>query len=111
MAEFKDRLRELRIEKGLTQIQLAEELKMSRGTIGNYEAGVRKNLRLEDLEAVADYFNVEIDYLLGRTDKRPEFSLEEQWIMRCYKNADPETKSGIKMILRKFDQDTAFKVG
>ena len=75
MAEFKDRLRELRIEKGLTQIQLAEELKMSRGTIGNYEAGVRKNLRLEDLEAVADYFNVEIDYLLGRTDKRPEFSL------------------------------------
>lgn len=111
MAEFKDRLKELRTEKGLTQIQLAEKLEMSRGTIGNYEAGVRKNLRLEDLEAIADYFNVEIDYLLGRTDERPEFSLEEQWIMRCYKNADPDTKNGIKMLLRKFDQDTASKVG
>ena len=111
MAEFKDRLKELRTEKGLTQIQLAEELEMSRGTIGNYESGVRKNLRLEDLEAIADYFNVEIDYLLGRTNERPEFSLEQQWVMRCYANADPDTKCAIKTLLRKFDQDTVSKVG
>ena len=111
MADFKSRLKELREEKGLTQIQLAEELHMSKGSIGNYESGARKNLRIEDLENIADYFNVEIDYLLGRTNERPEFSLEEQWIMRCYHNADQETKNGIKMILRKFDQDTVSKVG
>lgn len=112
MAEFKERLKELRNERGLTQVQLAEELGMSRGTIGNYEVGVRKNLRLEDLETIADYFNVQIDYLLGRTNERPEFSLEEQWIVRCYKNADPDTKFAIKTLLRKFDaRDTALSVG
>ena len=110
MAAFRDRLKELREEKGLTQIQLSEDLGMSRGAVGNYEAGARTP-RLEDLENIADYFNVEIDYLIGRTNKRPEFSLEEQWIMRCYKNADPDTKAAIKTLLRKFDQDTASKVG
>ena len=32
----------------------------------------------EDLEAIADFFNVELDYLCGRTDEKPDFSLEEQ---------------------------------
>lgn len=110
MAEFKDRLKQLREEAKLTQPQLAEKLKVSNGAIGNYEAGVRKP-RIEDLENIADFFNIEIDYLVGRVDTKPEFSLEEQWIMRCYRNADQETKVGVKMILRKFDQDIAFKVG
>lgn len=110
MAEFKDRLKELREEKGLTQIQLAEELGMSRGTVGNYESGTRKP-RFEDFEAIADYFNVELDYLYGRSNERPEYNLEQQWIMRCYEKADPDTKIAIKTLLRKFDQDIAFKVG
>jgi len=110
MAEFKDRLKILREEKGMTQVQLSEELGMSRGAIGNYESGTRKP-RFEEFEAIADYFNVELDYLYGRSDNRPEFNLEQQWIMRCYENADPDTKSAIKTLLRKFDQDIAFKVG
>lgn len=107
MATFRERLKELRTEKGLSQVQLAKELFMSYGAIGNYESGARKNLRIEDLETIADYFNVEIDYLLGRTDDRPEFSLEEQWVMRCYKNADTDTKIAIRTLLRKFDTSIA----
>ena len=110
MADFKTRLKELREEKGMTQVELSEALGMSRGAIGNYESGTREP-RLEDFETIADYFNIEMDYLYGRTSQRPEFSLEEQWIMRCYNFADPDTQAAIKTLLRKFDQDTAFKVG
>lgn len=111
MADFISRLKELREERGLTQIQLAEALHLSKGAIGNYEAGKRKP-RFEDLEAIADFFNVELDYLYGRTNERPEFSLEEQWIARCYRNADTDTKIAIKTLLRKFDvRDTNSAVG
>lgn len=103
MATFSSRLAQLRKEEGLTQPQLAKLLNISSGSIGNYESGNRFP-RYEDLEAIADHFNVELDYLCGRTDERPEFSLEEQWIMQCYKNADSDTKLAIKTLLRKFDK-------
>lgn len=103
MATFASRLAQLRKEEGLTQPQLAKILNISSGSIGNYESGNRFP-RYEDLEAIADHFNVELDYLCGRKDERPEFSLEEQWIMQCYKNADSDTKLAIKTLLRKFDK-------
>ena len=106
MAEFKDRFRQLREESKLTQIQLAEKLEISKGTIGNYESGIRMP-RFVDLERIADFFNVDIDYLLGRTNYRPEYSLEEEWIIHCYRRADSNTKEGIKTILRNFDEKSA----
>ena len=111
MPKFKDRFAQLRKEMGLTQEQIAFKLGVSKGTVGNYETGEREPRDLETLEDIADFFNVEIDYLVGRTNERPEFSLEEQWIMRCYRNADPDTKIAIKTLLRKFDQDTVSAVG
>ena len=65
---FKDVLKELRINRGLTQDDLAKALKVSRSTIGMYESGSREP-DYEILETIADYFNVDIDYLLGRTLK------------------------------------------
>lgn len=103
MATFASRLAQLRREANLSQHQLANKLMISYGSIGNYESGTRFP-RYEDLEAIADFFNVELDYLCGRTDERPDFSLEEQWIMQCYKNADSDTKLAIKTLLRKFDK-------
>lgn len=41
---------------------------ISRSTIGMYETGAREP-DFETLEKIADFFNVDIDYLLGRTDK------------------------------------------
>lgn len=104
MASFSDRLKQLRSEASLTQVELARRLGLSNGAIGNYESGARTPRKLEDLEALADFFNVEIDYLLGRSNYRPEFSLEEQWIISCYRNADPDTQVAIKTLLRKFDE-------
>ncbi len=63
------RLKDLRKEKGITQLQLAMELNMSQNTISRYETGVRQ-AGYDELIKIADYFNVSIDYLLGRTDEK-----------------------------------------
>lgn len=103
MASFPDRLKELREKAGMTQMELAEKLGVAKGTIGNYEAGGRMPNN-EKLEAIADLFNSDIDYLLGRTNDAPDFSLEEKWIIKAYRKADQDTKDGIRMILKRFDQ-------
>lgn len=68
MGIFKNTLRTLRTSQGLTQEELAKRLKISRSTIGMYEKGAREP-DFETLELIADFFNVDINYLLGRSNK------------------------------------------
>lgn len=68
MSNFETVLKALRISSGMTQGDLAKQLKVSRSTIGMYESGQR-NPDPNTLEAIADIFNVDVDYLLGRTSK------------------------------------------
>lgn len=63
--EFKDVLYNLRTQKGISQAKLAKDLHVSPGLIGMYENGSRKP-SIEQQEALADYFNVTLDYLMGR---------------------------------------------
>ena len=65
--EFKDRLKELRKRRGLSQVTLAEKLGLSKSTIGAYETG-DISPSLEALNLIADFFNVDINYLLGKED-------------------------------------------
>lgn len=67
MTTFKDRLKELRTAKGLSQRALADQIHISSSSIGMYESGQRQP-DFETLETIADYFNVDIDFLLGRKD-------------------------------------------
>lgn len=65
MAQFGELLAELRQDKKLTQKQLAKIIYVTSGTICNYE----NNIHYPDVEkliALADYFDVTVDYLLGR---------------------------------------------
>lgn len=66
MAKFSAIIKSLRIERGITQEQLAALLKVSRSTIGMYETGSREP-DFETIEAIADIFNVDMDYLMGRS--------------------------------------------
>ena len=61
------RLKELRESRGISQVRLAIELDLHENTISRYENGVRE-ADYKTLIAIADYFNVSIDYLLGRTN-------------------------------------------
>ncbi len=63
------RLRELRLERGITQLKLGLDLHMSQNTISRYETGARE-AGYAELCRIADYFGVTVDYLLERTDKR-----------------------------------------
>lgn len=65
---FSERLIQLRQSHKLTQKQLASELNLSEVGIQNYE-GKRRKPAFDILIALADYFDVSIDYLVGRTDK------------------------------------------
>ena len=61
------RLREVRKSKGISQLKLSVDLNMSQNTISRYETGDREPGIIE-LIKIADYFNISVDYLLGRTD-------------------------------------------
>lgn len=69
---FSDRLKALREDHDLTQSELSKKLKISRTALSNYETGFREP-NLEILISIADYFNVTLDYLLGRTNINKPF--------------------------------------
>lgn len=68
MGNFQNVFKKLRLSSGYTQQEIADKLGISRSTIGMYETGAREP-DFETLEAIADFFNVDIDYLLGRTNQ------------------------------------------
>lgn len=67
MAEFKTRLKELRTSKGLSQQAVAEHFIVTQQSIYKYEHGLSEPdiLMLIDM---ADFFDVSVDYLVGRSD-------------------------------------------
>lgn len=66
---MKIRIKELRRERGISQLKLGMDLGINQNTISRYETGERE-ADYATLFLLADYFSVSIDYLLGRTDKR-----------------------------------------
>lgn len=65
-----------REKKGLTQEQLAEKLGYSRSKIGMYENGKREP-GLEEIDAFCDFFNIDANYLLGKSDVRRKVWYDE----------------------------------
>lgn len=71
-----ERLKELRVEGRYSQKQLADICETTQATIGRYELGVAEP-PLQKLLWYADFFDVSLDYIFGRTDK-PEGCLYKQ---------------------------------
>ena len=63
------RLKQLRERKRLSQIELANILEVSNGSISKWERNERQP-DYETLEKIADFFNTSIDYLLGRSETK-----------------------------------------
>ena len=66
-ASFAERLKDLRGEKQLGQVELAKELHVSKGIISLWENGLREP-SMSSLITLALYFKVSIDYLVGLED-------------------------------------------
>ena len=60
-------IKELRLEKGILQKELAKEINVARNTVTQYEKNLARP-SYEVLVAIAKYFNVSTDYLLGLED-------------------------------------------
>ena len=92
MAGFNIRLRFLRQEMRLSQQELADRLSalaespkgFSKSSINMYERGEREP-SLDVLETIADFFNVDVDYLIGKSDVRNLYQAE--------KNSPPKLES------------------
>lgn len=69
MEEFKDRLRILRKERGMAQKDVGELLEVTERNVRFYESGDR-HPDFKGLLLLADYFDVSLDYLVGRSDIR-----------------------------------------
>ena len=76
-----DTLKRLRKERGLSQIAFAREIHASQNTISQWEQGIRQPNN-DTLKEIADYFNVSVDYLLGRKE---------------YDNTSNSHKKGVKI--------------
>lgn len=68
MMKFEN-IRNLRIDNGYTQKQIAEYLHIKQNTYSQYEIGVL-NYPVDVLIKLADFYDVSVDYLLGRTEVR-----------------------------------------
>ncbi len=69
MPKFNHRLKQLRQERMLSQQEFANMIGISKSSINMYERGEREP-GIETLEAIADFFNVDMDYLLGKSQHK-----------------------------------------
>lgn len=77
MEIFSKRLRQLRVERGLTQGELAERLGIARNSIFSYETS-RRVPDIDVLAKLAEFFEVTSDYLVGLEDCRQNKDMSAQ---------------------------------
>lgn len=65
-----ERLKDLRVEKGLKLEELAEQVGLSKSALGSYENDEDKEINHGSLLKLADFYQVTVDYLLGLSDNR-----------------------------------------
>ena len=111
---FAERLKELRKEKNMTQVQLAETLGVSKGTIAMWEIGKREP-NFETLNRLSDIFDKRIDYILGYSNdaSSPQFTEEDidqlgRWevedqfreIIMAYLSLDEYGKTAVESLIK-----------
>lgn len=76
---IQEKLKDLRIEKGLTLEQLAEQTGISKSALGKYESDDYKDISPFNLAAMAKFYSVSLDYLLGLSEQKnhPNTELQE----------------------------------
>ena len=77
MKDLNTKLVMLRKEHGYTQEDLSKFLNLTRSAIGNYELGINEP-SLDTMVAIANLYGVSLDWLMGRTNLRYNFNLENK---------------------------------
>lgn len=76
---IQEKLKDLRIERGLSLQELSEQTGLSRAALGNYETDDYKEITHKAVVILADFYDVTSDYLLGLTENREQhpFAVDE----------------------------------
>ncbi len=117
-----DRIRELRVESGLLQKELAIKINIAANTLSQFESG-KANPSYEVLMSFADFFQCSTDYLLGREDdfgnitvqeSAPALSPDEKKLLDDYRALNTKNRmhvSAYASIRREEQEDGALKRG
>lgn len=103
MAKIGDMIRDIRIDRNLTQEELAERADMSRSTLAKYEAGIVGEPSISSLIKIADALDVSIDYMTGRTNI-PDLYIhveEGSEIRTIKKDLSPDDRKQVRKKVRK----------
>ena len=72
---YRERIRELREDRDLTQTQIADILQINQTVYSRYEGG-RAKMPIHHLITLAQYYNVSTDYILGLTNRAEPYPKE-----------------------------------
>lgn len=97
---FKDELKLLRQQDGLSQGDLAKKLKVGRSTISMYESGQREP-NYEMLEAIADFFNVPMARFFPKTDNPASGEAGGDGIFTLYRTLSAEDRQVVDSMIRR----------
>ena len=100
--DLKERIRALAKSKGLSLPKLEIKLGFGNGTIVKWDKSIPN---ADKLTKVADYFNVSVDYLLGREDKENSSDMDLRRIERARNRMDPKDKEKMMKILEASFED------
>lgn len=100
-----NRIRELRLEKGMKQSDLAEMLSVSRNAISNYEVEIRE-IDAPTIRTLCGIFGCTADYLLGISGPlSSSISNEEAALLEAYKRTPQEIRNIIDAALAPYRED------
>lgn len=91
-----ERLKKLRKERGLLQKDIAKMLNISTSAYGYYEQN-KRDPDTKTLQLLADFYNVSVDYLLGRTDIRNPY--EKTYDKLGINELSPESKKELEKFI------------
>lgn len=97
MNTFGNVLKQLRLQKGLSQVDFAKIINVAKGTVSNWEKGNR-NPDHQMLLKIANFFNVSIDYLLCNTDAI-ENSVNSKWQPELTKKDEKDIEKSLNKTL------------
>ena len=109
-----EKLRLLRLNKGLSQQRLADLLDVSQQSVYKYENDISEP-DIQTLKRLSGLFHTSIDYIVGNTENpmKNDFMIEtaltneELEYLRMYRNIPDRRRRIVEAILREFDQDNA----
>lgn len=102
---IQEKLKDLRIEKGLSLQELSEQTGISRAALGNYETDEYKEITHKAIITLANFYGVSADYLLGLTENRDHHQFPVDDILGTFeelKKADNSTQAQMVMYSKLF---------